>query len=134
MFTEKFLIEEWDGNKRGDIATDRTSLSQLEEDIKMLDGKRCSTLIVEGDNTSLTIGGGNDKRYTAVFTVGVDEEFYNLINEKGDEEAFVKIIAGGQAGDYPTKLCVSLDAALEATREYAETGKRSSNLLWEADF
>jgi hypothetical protein len=68
------------------------------------------------------------------FTVGVDEEFYNLVNEQGSEDEFIKIVTGGQAGDYPTKQCVSLDAALEAGREFAETGARASKLHWEADF
>ena len=47
------------------------------------------------------------------------------------EHGTESLTVGGQAGEYPVRQVVGLDAALDAARRYFNTGERSPSLVWE---
>ncbi len=49
-------------------------------------------------------------------------------------EDVVDIVVGGSLVDYPARLCVCLEAVLEAVQLFiAEDGRRSPKLLWSVE-
>lgn len=125
-------IDQWEGNtdKGTSFIADKDNIAKQ---LRLLDGKRHTQLLIisSSKNSSLLIGGGNRNLYVVTYTVGQDEDFYNLINpqRKGDEE--IEIVTGGQAGMFPERYGVDFNAAADAAMFYIETGKRNPALIWE---
>ena len=67
-------------------------------------------------------------------TIGIDDEFFNLINEKTTKEDYdCIVITGGQSGVYPIKQCLNFSLVVEAGIYFSETGNMKPELIWEKD-
>jgi hypothetical protein len=53
----------------------------------------------------------------------------NNVNSSNDQ----KLIVGGQAGNYPAKMCVNLPQCLIAAITFAESGELEPLFTWEED-
>jgi hypothetical protein len=125
-------IDKWEGS------LDKGTSHKIQKDdvnwyLRELDGDEHTVIVIVPYNrkSSLMIGGGNDGVYVVIYTVGVDDDFYNLTdpNKKGSKE--ITVIAGGQAGSQLEKYCVDLQTAVAAATYYVETGERNPSLSWE---
>ena len=82
--------------------------------------------------TWLAIGEGAG-RFFVMVTVDAqtDKESWFVACREHAEHGTESLTVGGQAGEYPVRQVVGLDAALDATRRYFNTGERSPSLVWE---
>jgi len=136
MFIDKIYEDFWEGNKCSDIEYPCNDTSQVTKAINQLNGKQKTMLILTSNkqNKSLTISGGNNSRYIAYMTVGIDDEFFNLTNkETTNEQDDCEVVAGGQSGVYPIKQCLNLELIIEAGIYFSETGDMKPELIWEKD-
>ncbi|MBL0744213.1 Imm1 family immunity protein [Chryseolinea lacunae] len=128
----KIHADAWEGN------ADHGTSAILESDsirkyLTLLDGKvHTQILIIPQDrSSSILIGGGNNETYVLTFTVGSDEDFYNLVDltKKGEQE--IELVTGGQAGLFSDKYCADFNTILAAADYYVQHGERNPNLHWE---
>lgn len=97
--------------------------------IRNLNGKDTTLVVIEKDeNNSLTIGGGNDGRYVCYVDQGL--KILNLIR-RVNTNGTVCIVAGGQRGDYPEKLCADQQMVDRAASYYFRYGDVDPDLDWE---
>jgi hypothetical protein len=87
-------------------------------------------LLADGEK-SFSVGGGNDGRYVAFLTIGVDDEFYNLVDLKQPDGLEMDVVTGGQRGTFAPKQVVGLETVLEAARQFALDGSMARSLAWE---
>jgi Immunity protein Imm1 len=99
--------------------------------LRRLNGtNRTIVALIVDDDRHLTVGGGNDGRYVCYVTSG--GQILNLKNPAvGKEIKTVRIVTGGQAGEFPLDLCVDLGEVTLAAEYYAERGKPNPALAWE---
>jgi|tagenome__1003787_1003787.scaffolds.fasta_scaffold20452583_2 hypothetical protein len=112
--------------------------TQVEREVNALDA-RTRTLVMlapsppkgppEGDH-HLAIGGGADGRFV-VYTTEDNSNFWNLtdVHKRADDRK-VRMVVGGQEGEYQEAQLVSLGVALAAARRYMEDGQRAPELNW----
>ena len=126
------FIDKWEGNIDKGISCP-LSENEIEKNLRMLDGRISTQLLVLPANkkSSLLIGGGNNGLYVVTYTIGNDEEFFNLTNPKMEGSGEVELVTGGQAGIFSAKHCVVFDDVLKALAYYAKTGERNPSLTWE---
>ena len=66
-----------------------------------------------------------------IFTTGIDEDFYTLINcDKKDVKKDIPVVTGGQGGLFPEKIVVNYSSVIEASRYYFEHFDKNPQLLW----
>jgi len=78
----------------------------------------------------MAIGGGKQGKYILYATFD-NVVFYKLADPEsgpGQEE----LVAGGQAGMYQRRNCVSLGMALRAAKTFAQFGTLDSQLMWDS--
>jgi hypothetical protein len=129
----ELYIDKWERNfDKGDSYTVQPGDSTAKY-LSLLDGKIHTQILVVPDDkrSSLLIGGGNGGTYVVTYTLGNDEDFYNLLNLNVTENQEVELVTGGQAGLFLNKYCVDFNTALEALSFYIDTGERTSRLDWE---
>lgn len=129
----KLNVDNWIGNRNNSRESDITASSEAVTALHSLNGKNATQLIVSNFNGFLLIGGGPEL-FVVTHGVGEDEAFFNLINPEGiDDLQEISLVTGGQAGDFPKKICVPLILAEQALTYYIEHGDRSSALKWEEE-
>ena len=133
MFVTNITVEKLVGNLTEDNFIENLSWNLIETAIRELDGKSKTLATLATDSEAyLTIGGGEAGKY--LVTVTFDNlVFYNLVNTVANEEEIESILVGGQAGDYPAKMCVDLPSCLLAARTFTHSGELDPLLSWEAD-
>jgi xanthine/CO dehydrogenase XdhC/CoxF family maturation factor len=106
---------------------------QAEAAIRSLDASRVTALTVERpDRSNVLVGGGNGRYILCITTA--DERLVALANEAKADGTAEELVAGGQPGQYPSRLVVDdLDTVLRAARTYFETGTPDSGLSWIED-
>lgn len=126
------FIDKWEHNTDKGISFP-LDMRETENYLKKLDGKISTQILVIPSNraTNLLIGGGNNGLYVVTYTVGSDEQFFNLVASNKDGSNEVELVTGGQAGLFMDKYCVTFEVVLEAFIHYAKTGERSPTLIWE---
>ena len=83
----------------------------------------------EGDH-HMAIGGGEDGRFI-VYTTKDNQHFWNLMDPmKRGVDRKVRMLIGGQEGEYREGQFVSRELALRAARRYVEDGSRAPDLTW----
>lgn len=98
-----------------------------------LNGKNVTQLLA-GDHNGFILIGGGPELFVVTHVIGENEESFNLINpECVSDEGEISIVTGGQAGDFPKKICVPLTLAEQALAYYVEHGDRFPSLEWEAE-
>lgn len=131
--SERLVVVRLDGPEDSDSRQmENPTWEQIETAIRRLDGERCTLLILGvGDPVPhMGIGGGEDGKYI-VYATPDNMSFHTLVNP-GAPPGKCMLTAGGQAGDYELKRCVSLREVLLAAKTYAETGQIEAGLSWES--
>jgi hypothetical protein len=132
MFVNRIVEDDWSGVRSGETECECNSIEQVIAAIKRLNGRNKTSVYLHGDGQrSLTVSGGNDGRYVAFVTIGVDDEFYNLIDPTRPDSEMLDVVTGGERGKYPASQCVALDAAVNAVRQFALDGSMSRSLTWQ---
>jgi hypothetical protein len=114
------------------------SWGDVEREVGALDG-RTQTLVMlapappkgapEGDH-QMAIGGGTDGHFI-VYATDDNLSFANLIDpEKRAADRKVRMLIGGQEGEYCEAQLVSRELALRAARRYLDDGRCAPDLTW----
>lgn len=83
----------------------------------------------EGEH-HLAVGGGGDGRFI-VYATGDNLTFWNLLDPgRQDNRQKVRMLIGGQEGEYEAAQFVSREMALRAAHRYFEDGQRTDDLTW----
>ena len=132
MFISNLTVENWVGNRNEGELIEAPTWEQIETAIRELDGYQ-KTLVTLGanDDTYMAIGGGKARKYIAYITFD-NLSFYNLVDSSKSDD-LEALVVGGQAGDYPTKMCVNWKTALKAAKTFTESGKLEQSVDWEKD-
>jgi hypothetical protein len=132
MYVKRIIEDNWSGVRNSDVEYECKNIEQVVAAIKKLDGRnKTSVYLQAGGEKSLTVSGGNDGRYVAFVTIGVDDEFFNLVDLRQPADQMLDVVTGGQRGAFPAKQVVGLETALEAARQFASDGSMSSSVTWE---
>ena len=132
MYVKKAVYDEWENNVDiGGMIEDLT-LDIAEKLIKSLDGSKCTQVILsnEIDDAFICIGGGNNGFYNVFITLDDNESFYDLINPSGRHDNILKLVTGGQLGDFEEDICVTIDKVLLASKTFCMVGKVEETLKW----
>ena len=131
MFVHRIVEDNWSGVRNGEIEYECKNVEQVVAAIRSLNGRNKTSVYLRGNGPqSLTVSGGNDGRYVAFVTIGVDDEFYNLVDVRRSGE-LLDVVTGGQMGKYPARECVGLETALDAACQFAIDGRMSPSLTWQ---
>jgi hypothetical protein len=132
MYVRRVVEDNWLGVRSNDVEYRCSDIEQIVAAIRKLNGRNKTSVYLQADGKmSLTVSGGNDGRYVAFLTIGIDDEFYNLVDLRQPEGQMLDIVTGGQGGVFPAKQCVGLETALAAARQFAIDGSMSPSLAWE---
>jgi hypothetical protein len=109
---------------------DRTDPAFIEEVIRRMDQRQHTETTISGpDWWFIIIGGGSGS-----YVVGIENQMsgvlYQLVDPAKSEHEMVEVVTGGQLGQFPSRLVVGLDEAVEAAKHFAETGKPEPSLNW----
>lgn len=112
-------------------ATEAT-LPDVEAAIRALDGAtRTLVVVLLDDGQRLTVAGGPAR---CVVEIDVDGQHRHAVVEPCVDDEPVQLCAGGQTADFPAKLCVPRNSAIEAARAFVlEAGARSEFLTWSVE-
>ncbi len=116
------------------LEIENPSWSDIADAIKALDGNtRTMINLGIGGQAHMTIGGGTAGEYV-VYATFDNACFHNLLNPtKLSSKEKVSLVAGGQLGEYPERLCVPLELVLEAAKAFSDSGVLASGATWEVD-
>jgi hypothetical protein len=127
MFVSAMSIDHGRGGHYETRTISNPSLEGIEEAIGKLDGDRTTlVMLATGSQAHMAIGGGKDAYI--VYVTFNNQTFYSLSIPAGDDQ--IKLVVGGQEGEYPASLCVSLEKALAAARTFATSGELDRSLSW----
>ena len=110
--------------------------ADVEAAIRQLDAKTQTLVILAPrlpDDTSeshMAIGGGRGD-LCVVYVTEDNLRFWNL-EDPTKPDGSVRMVVGGQEGEYRPAQCVSRSWALKAAQTYFETGTRPDDLPWVA--
>jgi hypothetical protein len=126
-------------NNRHTIArVNKPDWEDIEVAIRRMNGKAYTSVNVaksidtERDEIfTLTVGGGKDGMYTVAANFESKYIIHNLVEPNGSETDTVRLPIGIDTFDVPKREIVSLDAALQAAKTYAEFGELDTKLTWD---
>jgi hypothetical protein len=110
------------------------TLRQVLEAVRRLNGKNTTSINIDLVRKNLTISGGNEGRYIAFLTYGVDDAFYNLLSTRTPAKANeqeLDVVAGQQCGLFPRRQVLDFKTVLRAARHFARHGTKCPSLIWE---
>ena len=135
MSIARLLICEWRGVERHDRFCESPSWSRVEAAVRALDGQRHNDLYLyplAGDPATYLAVCGGSGRYLVRGSVAA-ERHRTAVDPERWSQGTCSLVAGGQAGDYPSHWIVGLRTALHAARVYWSCGGYSSSVRWEED-
>lgn len=128
----RLITDNWVANKNEELFIETPNIAQVETAIRNLDGKAKTLVILEQtEDAHMAIGGGECGKYIVYVTFD-NINFYNLY-DPSKEEGTELLVVGGQRGDYSSKMCVSLDLALQTAKGFFETCQLDSSTFWKKD-
>jgi Immunity protein Imm1 len=83
-----------------------------------------------GGDAHMAIG-GDAASGLVVYVTADNRSFHNLRTGHPSRSSPITVVAGGQPGDYDAHHVVSLEEALAAATQYAETGQLDDGLNWD---
>jgi hypothetical protein len=106
------------------------SWSQIHSAILRLDGDTLPLLGLDAGKEAphMSTGGGKSGRYVCYITFD-NQQFYSLVQE-AQPNTIIRLIVGGQEGDYSAEQCVDLAYVLQAARLFADAGQLDRSLKW----
>ncbi len=114
-----------------DLVVSQPHWDQIERAIRQLDGKYRTMVILGQENTEfdyMVIGGGKNRLYWCGVYDDQGREF-TVIDPSKSSTTYVKVPTG-QPTSVPLKEIIGLEDVIVAARQYAETGKRTTDLPW----
>ena len=119
------------------LATDSKTIDaptwdDVERAVRALDGstETLVTLAPHQGEHHLAIGGGRGGQFIVYLTED-NLTFFNLAEPAAhDDRTPVRMLIGGQEGEYRKGQFVSLDVVLRAARHYVQEGGRAPGLTW----
>jgi hypothetical protein len=105
----------------------------IDKYLGLLDGKKHTQILIipRDKSNSFLIGGGNNNTYVVTYTIGNDEEFYNLVNPGKTGKNEIELVTGGQAGLFSDRYVLDFNSVLKAANYYLEHCERDPHLHWE---
>lgn len=126
----KAVLDNWSGSKSTDIVIHDASAFDCARLLEQMDGHRHTMLLLErSSNEKLVIGGG-DNAFIICKSLAGDINL-TLINIDGSDEETAEVCAGGQVGEYPTRLICRKDLAQAAIAEFVS--EAPSSLAWQSE-
>jgi hypothetical protein len=129
MAVDEMTYEDWDRNinRGGLVRTPEWTL--VEQALHGLDGHRRTLVTLEVRGRVLMVGGGAERRYVVVATEG-DQSWSLFVGARGP---MVPMVVGGQLGDYPEGMVVSLEKAKETAKSFFERNVLDVSAGWQKD-
>ena len=106
---------------------------QIRGMVEQLDGRTCTSLILEhSEEDYLTIGGGDGQYVCEIYkeTAPNDFQFWDLLNPASGLTEPIKMIVGAEIYVEP-QYCVGREAVLQAAKTFFERGLADELLPWE---
>lgn len=132
MFVKSLIFEAWEGvlNQGGEIETPTWEV--IATHIRALDGNRSTLVLLMGDGeVHMAVGGGRLAQYIVYATFdGVNFAQLHSQRQLQNAAAPARLNVGGQEGDYPAKVVVSLEEALQAAYAFSSDGTLQESFQW----
>ena len=130
FYVNQIAADRWSGVLTDDDVIVSPTLDDLHRVIGALDANIRTSVFLKGDNGAyLAIGGGTGKYI--VYASPSDQQFWNLIANRPDENGIVSLAVGGQDGDYPARQVVDKNIAIMAAESFFLKGERDPSFHWE---
>src|SRR5882762_5549932 len=121
MYIKSLEYDNWEDTRSTEERIYNPSLSDIELAIRALDGKRRQGIILLGtDDAHLAVGGGLVDQFVVYATF--DNELFFSVTSNDNCGSSVRLLVGGQEGEYPSHIIVNLNQALVAARTFAQSG------------
>ncbi|MCA1975147.1 MAG: hypothetical protein LDL44_20120 [Caenispirillum sp.] len=129
QYAKTLTADLWRGTACDESVIEKPDEADLRRAIDDLDQATHTLVIVAGEGEAhLGVGGGRGE--FVVYATFDNRTFYNLI-DRSKAGAPVTVVAGGQAGDYPTSQVVDRDRAVVAATRFLTEGRLGDDLGWE---
>jgi hypothetical protein len=129
MYVKSLQYDNWENARGTDERIDNPSLTDIELAIRAIDGKRRQGVILVGvGDAHLAVGGGLGGQFV-VYATFDNERFFSLTSND-NRGSSVRLLVGGQEGEYPSHMIVNLDHALAAAQAFARSGQLAPQLQW----
>src|ERR1700754_2508612 len=120
MAIARLTVVDWDKDHARETETLNPSWPEVESAIRALNARNRNDVYLQSADsnteTYLCIGGGAGK-YIASGAVN-NERFPTWVLPEEPAEPTVKVVVGGQPGDYPNNWILDLDSSLRAARSF----------------
>ncbi|GAA4330517.1 Imm1 family immunity protein [Klenkia terrae] len=129
MSTGTDVTMTWDGDGDRDPLSAPTT-TDLTAAIERLDGARWSLVTVHRADGDLVVGGSAARGLIVYADLGPGRCWTALGTDRAGEDE-VELVAGGQPGNYPSRVVLGLDAAVAAAAAFLTTGSLAPEIGWE---
>jgi hypothetical protein len=130
--TATLMTDAWEGVHANNQSLSGATWTEVEDALRALDGRKHTQVVVRLEDGSSAIVGGGDGRYNVCLETA-DDRYLTLRNDDAPEDAVEELIAGGQKGDYPARIVVGLEPAVQAVRTFYESGEADAGLDWDEE-
>lgn len=132
MYVKRMFYDDWSEGSVEEKEILHPKWDDIESIIKKMDGKKITQITLDDGNEDdyLCIGGGNGCWYNVYISLNDNEEIYIMISPENSSEKLIKLVTGGQEGDFKEKMCVTIEMAIEAARTFYNEGKMNIEYTW----
>jgi hypothetical protein len=126
------VADQWDGliNRAEEIR--QPLATDVERAVTRLDGERFDLVtLVATDDSHMTVGGGGSDKFVVCASLD-GSSFFSLLGQ-GDPTQSVKLVTGGQEGEFPGDRVTDRGSALAAAKTFAEKGTLDPRFRWTED-
>jgi hypothetical protein len=120
----------WDGPDEGELAD--PPATAVRRRVRDLDGHDRTLVTLDRAGGYLAVGGSAEDGLVVHVEVGEGTQLWQALSPDTSSEEPVRVVAGGQPGDYPARVVTTLEVALSAAIAYAASGERASDVQWES--
>lgn len=100
--------------------------------LSMIDGvTRTSVALELSDYGVMTIGGGSGGKFIVIFTFDDPDRLPYTLVEESVTGPDVELVIEGVASEYPARLCVTRQQAIEAFRRFFQAERFVATAEWE---
>lgn len=122
------LLLAWD-ERHAERELAAPTLTDVVERLSALDGvSHTLATLYRGDGHIAC--GGSARSGLVVYVTFDNETFWQLVDPCSPQSK-VMVFAGGQAGDYPARHVVSIEAAIRAATTFFEAGGLTPDQIWD---
>lgn len=135
MFVKILSVDDWREKVNYGKSIDNPTWHGVEQAIASLDGRQRTIVTLSdaaGSQHYMIIAGKHDGRLL-VNTTTDNWSFYSLIDPRRSDRKQL-VCVGGQDGEYEDRKFVPVDWAIQAAREFFDTGQRKASLDWISEY